>query len=171
MDDLLCLVNHPLRCNVAGIPTSQNPDTLEGLENRLSVGIHRIPIELPHSTKPELRKLRQTRTDSDRASTLELLWGLPTSWEALRPSGSRLSLCNLAGRPGFLLASPFPHWILLLPTYFNTWWKWVLEMCQQMVGRPRWCRRPATPWLGWACALCHVISLCHIVCDYALFWT
>jgi hypothetical protein len=29
--------------------------------------------------------------------------------------------------------------------------------------------RPATPWLGCARALCHVISSCHIVCDYALF--
>jgi hypothetical protein len=31
--------------------------------------------------------------------------------------------------------------------------------------------RPATPWLDWARAWCHVISSCHIVCDYALFWT
>jgi hypothetical protein len=30
---------------------------------------------------------------------------------------------------------------------------------------------PDTPWLGWARALCHVISTCHIFCDYALFWT
>jgi hypothetical protein len=26
--------NHPLRANVAGIPTSQNPDTPEGLDTR-----------------------------------------------------------------------------------------------------------------------------------------
>jgi hypothetical protein len=38
-----------------GIPTSQNPDTPEGLEQRLSVGIHRIPVELLHSSKLELR--------------------------------------------------------------------------------------------------------------------
>jgi hypothetical protein len=43
-----------------GIPTSQNPDTLEGLESRLSVRIRRIPVELPHSTKQELGNLRQT---------------------------------------------------------------------------------------------------------------
>jgi hypothetical protein len=30
---------------------------------------------------------------------------------------------------------------------------------------------PATPWLGCDRALCHIISSCHIVCDYALFWT
>jgi hypothetical protein len=77
------LVNQPLWGNVTGIPTSQNPDTPEGLETRLSVRIHRIPSELPHSTEPELGKLRRTRTDSDRASALELLWGLPTSREVL----------------------------------------------------------------------------------------
>jgi hypothetical protein len=38
-----------------GIPTSRNPDTPEGLEQRLSVGIHRIPVELPHLSKLELR--------------------------------------------------------------------------------------------------------------------
>jgi hypothetical protein len=57
MNDLLWLVNHPLRSNVTGIPTSRNPNTPEGLESRLSVGIHRIPAELPHSTEPEPRKL------------------------------------------------------------------------------------------------------------------
>jgi hypothetical protein len=33
-----------------GIPISQNPKTPEGLENRPSVGIHRIPAELLHLT-------------------------------------------------------------------------------------------------------------------------
>jgi hypothetical protein len=75
-----------------GIPTSQDPDTLEVLESWLFVGIHRIPAELPHLTKLELRKLCRTRMDSDRASMLELLQGLPTSWEVLRPSDPRLSL-------------------------------------------------------------------------------
>jgi hypothetical protein len=56
-----------------GIPTSQNPNTPEGLEGRLSIGIHRIPAELLHSTELELRKLHRTRMDSDRASALELL--------------------------------------------------------------------------------------------------
>jgi hypothetical protein len=55
------------------IPTSQNPDTLVGLESRLSVGIRRIRTELSHSTEPELGKLRRTRMDSGRASVLELL--------------------------------------------------------------------------------------------------
>jgi hypothetical protein len=41
-----------------GIPTSQNPDIPEGLESRLSVRIHRILTELPHSTELELEKLR-----------------------------------------------------------------------------------------------------------------
>jgi hypothetical protein len=92
MNDLLWLANHPLRGNVVGIPTSWDPDTLEGLESRLSIRIHRIPVELPHSTELELRKLHRTRMDSGKASALELLWGLPTSQEVLRPSEPRLSL-------------------------------------------------------------------------------
>jgi hypothetical protein len=40
-----------------GILTSWNPNTLEGLEQRLSVGILRIPVELPHSSKLEPRNL------------------------------------------------------------------------------------------------------------------
>jgi hypothetical protein len=78
-----------------GIPTSRDLDTLEGLESRLFVGIHRIPAELPHLTELELRKLRRTRMDFDRASVLELLRGLPTSREVLRPSDPRLSLSTL----------------------------------------------------------------------------
>jgi hypothetical protein len=40
-----------------GIPASQNPDTPEGLKQRLSIGFHRIPAELPHSSKLEPRNL------------------------------------------------------------------------------------------------------------------
>jgi hypothetical protein len=79
MDDLLWLVNHPLWGNVMGIPTSWDPDTLEGHESRLSIGMRRIPAELPHSTDLKLRKLHQTRMDSGRASALKLRQGLPTS--------------------------------------------------------------------------------------------
>jgi hypothetical protein len=43
-----------------GILTSQNPNTPEGLESRLSVGIHRILSELPHLIELELRKLHRT---------------------------------------------------------------------------------------------------------------
>jgi hypothetical protein len=64
MSDLLWLANHPLRGNVVGIPTSRNPDTLEGLESQLSIGIHRILAELLHSTEPELKKLCWTWMDS-----------------------------------------------------------------------------------------------------------
>jgi hypothetical protein len=56
-----------------GLPTSQSFDTPEGLESRLSVGIHRIPVELLHSTELELGNLRRSRTDSGRDSMLELL--------------------------------------------------------------------------------------------------
>jgi hypothetical protein len=75
-----------------GIPTSQKLDTPEELKNQLSVRIHRILAELPHLTELELRKLCQTQMDSDRPSTLELLRGLPTSQEVLRPSEPRHSL-------------------------------------------------------------------------------
>jgi hypothetical protein len=43
-----------------GLPTSRNPDTPEGLESWLSMGIRRIPTELLHSTELELEKLCQT---------------------------------------------------------------------------------------------------------------
>jgi hypothetical protein len=54
-----------------GIPTSQNPDTPEGLEQRLSVRIHRIPAELPHSSKLELRnpvRPQRIQTELPRSS-------------------------------------------------------------------------------------------------------
>jgi hypothetical protein len=57
--------------------TNRNPDTPEGLESQLLVRIHIIQVELPHSTELELRKLHQTRTDSGRASMLELLLRTP----------------------------------------------------------------------------------------------
>jgi hypothetical protein len=38
-----------------GIPTSWNPNTPEGLEQRPSVGIHRILANLLHSSKLEPR--------------------------------------------------------------------------------------------------------------------
>jgi hypothetical protein len=75
-----------------GIPTSQIPGTPERLESRLSIGIHRISVELLHTTELELRKLRRIQTDSGRASTLELYRGLPTSREVLQPSEPQLSL-------------------------------------------------------------------------------
>jgi hypothetical protein len=92
MNDLLWLANHPLWGNVVGIPTSRDPNTTEELESRLSAGIRKILAEVPHSTDLELRKLHWTWMDSERASTLELLWGLPTSQEVLRPSEPCLSL-------------------------------------------------------------------------------
>jgi hypothetical protein len=44
-----------------GFPTSQNLDTPVGLEQRLSVRIHRIPAKLPHSSKLEPRNLVRPR--------------------------------------------------------------------------------------------------------------
>jgi hypothetical protein len=117
MNDLLWLTNHPLRGNVAGIPTSQDPDTPEGIESWLSIGIHRILAKLPHSTELELRKLHQTQMDSGRASTLELLRGLLTSREFLRPLEPRLSLSTLER---LILEAP---WGELHLTFFtlSTW--------------------------------------------------
>jgi hypothetical protein len=64
-----------------GIPTSWDPGTPEGLESQLSIRIHKIPVELLHSTELELRKLRRIRTDPGRASALE-----PRSPPVLRTS-------------------------------------------------------------------------------------
>jgi hypothetical protein len=63
MNDLLWLANRPLWGNVVGILTSWNPNTLEGLESRLSVGIRRILVELPHSIELELEKVHWTQMD------------------------------------------------------------------------------------------------------------
>jgi hypothetical protein len=111
MNDLLWLVNHPLWDNVMGIPTSQNPDTLEGHESQLSIGIHWILAELPHSTELELGKLRWTRMDSGRAFTLELLWGLPKSREVLQPSKPLLSLYSTKIEFGSTLGGAKPHFL------------------------------------------------------------
>jgi hypothetical protein len=43
---------------VVGIPTSWDLDTPERLESQFSNIILRIPVELPHLTKLELKKLR-----------------------------------------------------------------------------------------------------------------
>jgi hypothetical protein len=91
-----------------GILTRLNPDTPEGLVSRLSVGIHRILAKLPHLTELELGKLHRTRTDSGRASVLELLQGLPTSCEVLRPSEPRLSLYSTGMNLGALQGAN-PH--------------------------------------------------------------
>jgi hypothetical protein len=58
MNDILLLVNQPLRVNVVGVLIGQNPNTPEGLESPLSVRIHKISAELLHSTELELGKLR-----------------------------------------------------------------------------------------------------------------
>jgi hypothetical protein len=100
-----------------GIPTSQGPDTPEGLESRLYVRIHRIQAELPHSTKLELRKLRRTRMDSGRASALELLRGLLTSQEVLHSSEPRLSLNSI--KIEFLEA----HWGGAKPHFLHTFYR------------------------------------------------
>jgi hypothetical protein len=88
-----------------GIPTGQGPDTPEGLESRLSVRIHRILVELLHSTELELGKLHRLQTDSSRASTLELLQGLLTSQEVLWPSEPRLSLYSTKNELGSTIGS------------------------------------------------------------------
>jgi hypothetical protein len=93
-----------------GIPTSQNPDTLEELKSRLSIEIHRIPVELPHSTELELGKLRRTQMDSGRAFALELLRGLPTSQEVLQPSEPRLFLYSTRMNLGALKGAK-PHFL------------------------------------------------------------
>jgi hypothetical protein len=83
-----------------GIPTSQNPNTPEGLESRPFVRIRRIPIEISHSTELELRKPHRPRMDFGRASMLELLRGLLTSREVLQPSEHRISLYSTKNELG-----------------------------------------------------------------------
>jgi hypothetical protein len=94
-----------------GIPTSRDPDTPEGLKSQLSVGIQRIMAERPHSTKLELEKLHRIQMDSGRAYVLELLRGLSTSWEVLRPSKPRLSLYFTKIVFGSPLGGAKPHFL------------------------------------------------------------
>jgi hypothetical protein len=86
-------------------PTTQNPDTREGLESWLSIKIHRIPVEILHLTEPECKKLHLTKEDFGRAFTLNQLWGLPTRQEVLRPSKPRLSLYSTKNEPGSTIGS------------------------------------------------------------------
>jgi hypothetical protein len=94
-----------------GIPTSQDPDTPEGLESRLSVIICRIPIEVLHSTELELRKLRRTQMDPSRASALELHRGLLPSRAVLQPLESRISLYSTKIEFGSTLGGAKPHFL------------------------------------------------------------
>jgi hypothetical protein len=88
-----------------GIPISWDPDTPKGLESQLSVGICRIPTELSHTTELGPGKLHRIRTDFGRASALELLQGLPTSQEVLRPSEPCLSLYSTKNELGRTIES------------------------------------------------------------------
>ena len=94
-----------------GIPTSRNPNTPEGLESRLSVGIHRIPLELPHLTELEPGNIHRTRMDSGRVSALELFQGLPTSREVLSPSEPCLSLYSTKIEFRSPLGGAKPHFL------------------------------------------------------------
>jgi hypothetical protein len=68
------------------IPTGRDIYFTQGSRARLFVRIHRILVELSHSSKLELRNPVGTRRDPDRAFVLELRGGLPIGQEALQPS-------------------------------------------------------------------------------------
>jgi hypothetical protein len=150
--------------------------------------------------------------DSGRGSTLELLRGLPTSQEVLRPSEPHLSLYSTKiefGSPlvggglnlTFFTLSARGSTVVFIGGVrqcsgrrLGAWGPlvtltghvsslhclWALDTLstasvghvdKMIFGNAPTHGRPATPLLGWARALCHVISSCHIFCDYALFWT
>jgi hypothetical protein len=73
-----------------GIPASQNPDTPEGLEQRLSVGIQRIQAEPPHSSKLEPRNPMGPRRIPTELLCLSYEEG-SIGWEALQNSEPRHS--------------------------------------------------------------------------------
>jgi hypothetical protein len=174
MSDILWWANHPLQGNVTCIPTSRNLDTLEGHESRLSVGIRRILIEFLHMIEQEIKKLRRTRIDSSRASTLELLWGPLTIQEVLQPWEPRLSRSTLQEwtwehyrKLNLIFFTPFCReeyggiyrrvksvlWVkvgLRVPTCQAGW-------PARVVGRPSFM---ATPILGIGCPV-HWPSLTH----------
>jgi hypothetical protein len=65
----------------------------------------------------------------------------------------------------------FGHWIPRASTFLDTVAKWILKWHQHLADRPRRWGRLDPLWLSWAWALCHITPLCHILCDYDLFWT
>jgi hypothetical protein len=67
--------------------------------------IGRILVDLPHSTELELRKLCRTQMDFGKASSLELLRGLLTSREVLRPSEPHLPLYSIKNELGSTIGS------------------------------------------------------------------
>jgi hypothetical protein len=74
----------------AAIPIHQSDSRVGSLSE-----FTKIPAETPHSTELELGNFHRTWMDSDRASALELLWGLLTSREILQPLKPHLSLSSL----------------------------------------------------------------------------
>jgi hypothetical protein len=78
-----------------GILTSWNPDTLEGLKQRLSIEIYRIPAELLHSSKLEPRNPIRPQTIPTKLSCSSYEEG---SRQARRPSDPQ-SLTTLPIRP------------------------------------------------------------------------
>jgi hypothetical protein len=94
-----------------GIMTSQNPDTPEGLEQRLSVGIHRIPAELLHSSKLELRNPvgpQRIPTELPRSSYEEgsRQDGRPSGPQSLSTLPIRLHLATTVRKRALKVESP-----------------------------------------------------------------
>jgi hypothetical protein len=78
-------------------------------------------------------------------------WSKAVLWPKMRhvrPSCQVSRPCNLAGRPSLVAPPPFPHWILLLPTYFDMWWKLFFGNAPGP-GRPAKGVGLIGPTLGW----------------------
>jgi hypothetical protein len=97
-------------------------------------------------------------------------WAPPLIWGGNSTNPGRPTV-HVAGRPPNSASTDFGHWIPHAPTLLDTLAKRKLKWLQHLAGQPRRWGRPDPLWLGWARALCHVIPSCHIICDYALFWT
>jgi hypothetical protein len=185
MNDLLWLVNLPLWGNVMCILTSRNPDAPEGLENRLSIIIHRIPVELPHLTESS-----SPQNLASLSTLQEWTWehyrGLNLTFFTLSDGASTMAFIGVRQCCGWILGAWGP---LVRPAVHATWSGGLVSSLHRLLSldtlstaSPGYIDKTvfesapthgqlATPWLGWARTLCHVISLCHIVCDYALFCT
>jgi hypothetical protein len=77
-----------------------------------------------------------------------------------------------ASRPRLVAPQPFQHWILLLPTYFDTWWKWFLEIPCATLGRLDPGIMPRCPFMSyypWIRLVLDIIKICMNFDPYVTF--
>jgi hypothetical protein len=84
---------------------------------------------------------------------------------------------NLSERPHLVAPPPFPHWILLLLTYFDTWWKCFMEIHRTWPVGPTLGQfypsivpcRPFVSYCSWTPMILDIIKICMDFGPYGVF--